>query len=132
MKNINESKIADEIENAIDIYYMEDNMDSVETISQLTGLGYDQVSTILDTSTQEDAMENLMSYNESKIITFDMFCERNYNTSTDILKEDKENIFDYLSKNFQKLTKEIKKLQENDQHIINELNNVVKINNLKR
>jgi hypothetical protein len=75
MKNINESKIADEIENAIDMYYMEDNMDSVETISQLTGLGYDQVSTILDTSTQEDAMENLMSYNESKIITFEMFCE---------------------------------------------------------
>jgi len=77
MKNeiINESKIADELENAINMYYMEDNVDSIETISQLTELDYDQVSSILDTSTYENAMENLMSYNESKIITFEMFCE---------------------------------------------------------
>jgi len=53
----------------------------------------------------------------------------------DLLNENKinkETFFDDLSKNFQKLTKEIKKLQENDQHIVNELNNIVKINNLKR
>ena len=50
----------------------------------------------------------------------------------ELLNEEKEDIFKYLSNNFQKLTKEIKKLQDNDQHIINELNNVVKLNNLKR
>ena len=64
MKNenmkINESKVADAIQDAIEKYYMEDHADSVETISQLTGIDYDLVSATLDISTEEDAMKNLM------------------------------------------------------------------------
>ena len=63
MKHINESKIADAIQNAIEEFYYDDNSDSIETIS--------------DISTAENAMENLMEQpsNESKVLKFEMFCE---------------------------------------------------------
>ena len=77
MKHINESKIADAIQNAIEEFYYDDNSDSIETISELTGLSYDLVVSILDISTAENAMENLMEQpsNESKVLKFEMFCE---------------------------------------------------------
>lgn len=62
LKSLNENKIANAIQNAIDEYYMEDNFDSIETISRLTGLDYDLVVTTLEISTQENAMENLMEH----------------------------------------------------------------------
>jgi len=132
MKHINESKIADAIQDAIEQYYVDDNFDSAEKLRDLLGLPISIIVEILEKSTPENAMENLMEVqNESKVLKFEMFCE-----SEKFNFEEKEDIFEYLSKNFQKITVELQKLQKNDERIINhftnEINNLIIKNNLKK
>jgi len=133
---LNEGKVKQALQDAIDEYYLEDNGDAVDIISQLTGLNFDQVITILDISSQDNAMENLMEQDYKKneiknmknIMSFDKMFEKVY--EKEILNEDK--MMNFLSNNFQKITKEIQKNSENIQHVADELNNIVKINKLKR
>jgi hypothetical protein len=63
---LNEGKVKQTLQDAIDEYYLEDNGDAVDIISQLTGLNFDQVITTLDISSQENAMKNLMEQNYTK------------------------------------------------------------------
>jgi len=60
---------------------------------------------------------------------------KKYDEQIFILNENKLNedkMTEYLSKNFQKLTSEIQKLDKKINLIVNEINNITKLNNLKR
>ena len=67
---LNEGKIKQALQDAIDEYYLEDSADAVNTISELTGLNFDQVITILDTSSQDNAMENIINQKDIFLSTY--------------------------------------------------------------
>ena len=75
-----------------------------------------------------DADVKVKMKNENNVISFEKMFEKM--DDGEILNEDK--MMDFLSDNFQKLTKEIQKNREDIQHVVDELNNIVKVNNLKR
>lgn len=89
---LNEGKIKEEIQNMIEKYYMEDNIDCIDTLTKLTGLNYDQVSTILDYSTEENAMENLMTYENNSYKNFQKISYKLQNLNCNInINDEKQN-----------------------------------------
>ncbi len=91
---LNEGRVKEEIQNMIEKYYMEDNFDSIETLTKLTGLDYDQVSTILDISTVENAMENLMTYENKSYKNFKKISKKFQNNLKYNKTENKKNYTD--------------------------------------